>query len=220
MQGSDKLQRIDPSAIESITVLKDASAAIYGSQGANGVIIITTKRGKAGKVSVSASFNQGFSQPTKLPDLLGSYEIAVLQNEGLDSDPNFPTPPWHTGRYTVYEFQSDYAISFDGNFDWTDWGNGYDATIGVIFSVYNGNDPTTRVAIDTVEIKTGGFPGYGNNWARKTGTFSIPAGSPHVGKNLVIEIDLLPYVDPTTRDVWDDTVWFDFDNVSVIQTQR
>jgi TonB-dependent starch-binding outer membrane protein SusC len=103
LQGSDKLQRIDPASIESITVLKDASAAIYGSQGANGVILVTTKRGKAGKVAVSATFNQGFSQPTKLPDLLGSYEIAVLQNEGLDADPNFPTPSWHTGKYSVYE---------------------------------------------------------------------------------------------------------------------
>jgi TonB-linked SusC/RagA family outer membrane protein len=103
LQGSGKLQRIDPASIESITVLKDASAAIYGSQGANGVILVTTKRGKAGKVSVSATFNQGFSQPTKLPDLLSSYEIAVLQNEALDANPNFPTPTWHTGKYSVYD---------------------------------------------------------------------------------------------------------------------
>ena len=104
LQGSDKLQRIDPSSIESITVLKDASAAIYGSQGANGVILVTTKRGKAGKVSVSASFNQGFTRPTKLPDLLSSYEIAVLQNEIMDTDPSVTDfPSWHSGRYTVYE---------------------------------------------------------------------------------------------------------------------
>jgi len=104
LQGSDKLQRIDPASIESITVLKDASAAIYGSQGANGVILVTTKRGRAGKVSVSATFNQGFSQPTKLPDMLSSYEVAVLQNEIMDTDPTVSDfPSWHTSRYTVYE---------------------------------------------------------------------------------------------------------------------
>ena len=115
---------------------------------------------------------------------------------------------------------SDYAISFDGNYDWTDWGDGYDATVGVIFSAYSGNDPTTRVAIDTVEIKTGGFPGWGNNWGTKTGTFSMPAGSPYAGQNLVIELDLLPYVDPSNGQLWDDTVWYNFDNVSVIQTLK
>src|SRR5215831_680756 len=75
--------------------------------------------------------------------------------------------------------ESDYAISFDGNYDWTDWGNGYEGTIGVIFSAYSGDDPSTRVPIDTVKIGTDPFPGWGNNWEKKTGTFSIPAGSPY-----------------------------------------
>jgi hypothetical protein len=121
---------------------------------------------------------------------------------------------------TVPALQSDYAISFRGNYDWTDWGNGYDATIGVIFSVYSGSDPSTRVPIDTVKITTGGFPGWGDNWKTKTAAFSLPAGSAYAGKNLVIEFDLLPYVDPTTGDLWDDTVWYNFDNISVIQTLR
>lgn len=115
---------------------------------------------------------------------------------------------------------SDYAISFNGNYDWTDWGNGYAGTIGVIFSVYTGNDPTTRIPIDTVKISTGPFPGYGNNWNKKTATFSLPAGSKYAGENLVIEFDLLPYVDPSTGALWDDTVWYDFDNISVIQTLK
>ncbi len=121
LQGSDKLQRIDPAVIESITVLKDASAAIYGSQGANGVILITTKRGKAGRINVSATFNQGFSQPTKLPDLLNSYEIGVLQNEALESDPNFPTPGWHPGKYTVYELASFLRNDDPWHYANTDW---------------------------------------------------------------------------------------------------
>lgn len=121
---------------------------------------------------------------------------------------------------TVPTAASDYAISFDGNYDWTDWGNGYEATIGVIFSAYSGSDPSTRVVIDTVKIGTGGFPGYGNNWGARTGTFSIPANSAYAGQNLVIEFDMLPYVDPSNGDLWDDTVWYNFDNISVIQTLK
>jgi TonB-linked SusC/RagA family outer membrane protein len=62
----DGLDRIDPNDIESITVLKDASAAIYGAQSANGVILITTKRGKSGRPRLSYSYNHGFVSPVRL----------------------------------------------------------------------------------------------------------------------------------------------------------
>ena len=67
VQGVSGWQRINPNDIESISVLKDASAAIYGSRAANGVILITTKRGTTGKPTISYSANFGFSQPTRLP---------------------------------------------------------------------------------------------------------------------------------------------------------
>ncbi|MDP9230149.1 MAG: TonB-dependent receptor plug domain-containing protein, partial [Bacteroidota bacterium] len=63
------LDRIDPSTIENISVLKDASAAIYGAQAANGVILVTTKRGRTGKPTITASFNQGWGKPTVLPKM-------------------------------------------------------------------------------------------------------------------------------------------------------
>jgi TonB-linked SusC/RagA family outer membrane protein len=75
------LDRIDPTSIESITVLKDASAAIYGSQSANGVILITTKRGIQGKPEVSINFNQGFNQPTRVPKMANAAEYATMLNE-------------------------------------------------------------------------------------------------------------------------------------------
>ncbi len=78
------LDRIDPSSIESLTVLKDASAAIYGSQAANGVILITTKRGKIGKPKVSFRWNQGWNNPTRIPDMADAPEYAILLNE-IDS---------------------------------------------------------------------------------------------------------------------------------------
>ena len=73
--------RIDPNDIESISILKDASAAIYGSRAANGVILVTTKRGKKGKVSLNYSMNYGLRKPTVLPEMAESYQYAELINE-------------------------------------------------------------------------------------------------------------------------------------------
>ncbi|MBO0948461.1 SusC/RagA family TonB-linked outer membrane protein [Fibrella forsythiae] len=75
------LDRINPADIETISVLKDASAAIYGSRAANGVILITTKRGKTGKPQLSYSFNQGFSQPTVIPTLANAAEYTSMLND-------------------------------------------------------------------------------------------------------------------------------------------
>ncbi|MDB5264401.1 MAG: TonB-dependent receptor plug [Adhaeribacter sp.] len=75
------LDRINPNDIESVTVLKDAAAAIYGSRAANGVILITTKRGKTGKPQLSYDFNQGFSQPTVIPDLTDAAEYTSMLND-------------------------------------------------------------------------------------------------------------------------------------------
>ena len=75
------LDRLDPSTIESISVLKDASAAIYGAQAANGVILVTTKRGKTGKPTITASFNQGYGRPTRLPKMADAATYATMLNE-------------------------------------------------------------------------------------------------------------------------------------------
>ncbi len=75
------LERLDPSTIESISVLKDASAAIYGSQAANGVILVTTKRGSSDKMAFTAGYTMGFSRPTRIPVLCNAAEYATLVNE-------------------------------------------------------------------------------------------------------------------------------------------
>ena len=76
------LERLDPNDIESVSVLKDASAAIYGAQAANGVILITTKRGtsSAGPV-VNFSYNQGLARPTRLPEMADAATYATILNE-------------------------------------------------------------------------------------------------------------------------------------------
>ena len=77
------LTDVNPSDIASISVLKDAAASsIYGSRAAFGVILITTKKGKAGKASISYSGNARYAGPNHLPNLMNSYQFANYFNEG------------------------------------------------------------------------------------------------------------------------------------------
>lgn len=84
---------IDPNEVESISILKDASAtAIFGVRGANGVVLITTKTGVLGKPQINYTSNIGFQNPTKLPEMLNSYDYAMLRNEAsrnMGLDPYF-----------------------------------------------------------------------------------------------------------------------------------
>lgn len=78
---SGGLDRLNPRDIVDVTVLKDASAAIYGSQAANGVILVTTRRGREGTPQVNMNFNQGISQPTRLPDMADAPTYMTMINE-------------------------------------------------------------------------------------------------------------------------------------------
>lgn len=81
------LSAVDPNDIESISVLKDAaSAAIYGSKAANGVVLITTKRGKTGETKVSYSGYLSFQNATNMIERMGSYEYASLLNKALEAE--------------------------------------------------------------------------------------------------------------------------------------
>ncbi|MDF7816894.1 TonB-dependent receptor [Runella sp. MFBS21] len=133
------LDRLNPADIETISVLKDASAAIYGARAANGVILITTKRGKSGKPELSYSFNQGWAQPTQLPKLANAAQYTEMLND-LDIY-GLPASEWaaataaykSTGVYTTAAgaqrkapFQpEDFQKYRDGSDPWghpdTDW---------------------------------------------------------------------------------------------------
>lgn len=77
----DNMARIDPEDIESISVLKDASAAIYGVRSGNGLIIITTKKGGKGKASISYSGNMTWQMPSDFPELVDAADWMSLYNE-------------------------------------------------------------------------------------------------------------------------------------------
>ena len=137
-------ERLSPADIDNISVLKDASAAIYGARAANGVILITTKRGQSGKPTLSYTFNQAFSQPTVVPKLMNAMEYAEIRNE-LEVF-KLPVSEWSTatsafresGSYTRPDntvltapfTQEDIRIFADGSDPWghpnTDW---YDAAL-------------------------------------------------------------------------------------------
>jgi len=87
----DQLQQINVNEIETITILKDASTtAIYGIKGANGVLVVTTRRGKAGKPQVNFRNEAGLQGPTITPKFLNSYQSAVLINQAEANDGNEP----------------------------------------------------------------------------------------------------------------------------------
>ena len=111
------LNNLDPSEIESFSVLKDASAsAVYGVRGANGVVIINTKRGEIGKPKVSVRLDQGITKLGKLPEFIGSADYLSLLNE-IARDENKPE------RYTeeqILKYRTGEDPDLFPNVNWVD----------------------------------------------------------------------------------------------------
>ncbi len=84
--------KLDPNEIESISILKDASAAIYGVKGGNGVILITTKKGGKGQPEFNYTATYGVSQIANSPEILNAYQYATLTDESYINANN--TPPY------------------------------------------------------------------------------------------------------------------------------
>ncbi len=126
---------IDPNDIEDITVLKDASAtAVFGVRGANGVILVTTKRGTEGKPKISFSTSGSILFPTKLPEMANSYQYAqyhnqmkindgeaplfsdeIIQKFKDGSDPlRYPDINWYDYIMKDYTFQSRHNVNIRG----------------------------------------------------------------------------------------------------------
>ncbi len=162
------LDRINPNEIESISVLKDASAAIYGSRAANGVILVTTKRGKEGKPTVSYSGNMGFSTPTRLPEMCNAYEYATLLNE-INTN---------VGGKAVYN-QEDLDKFQNGSDPWghpnTNW---FDETIKSVSPIYR-HDVSVSGGSDKfkfyVNMAANGEDGIYKNSANRYDQYSIRA---------------------------------------------
>ena len=118
---------IDVNSVESISVLKDASAtAVYGVKGANGVILITTKRGKEGKATINVGGSMALKMPSKLPNKLDSYDAFQLRNDAVEYELGLTPDSWmymmsqeQMNKYRNPANQAE-AERYP-NIDWADW---------------------------------------------------------------------------------------------------
>lgn len=98
----DNIQRLNPADIESISVLKDASAAIYGVRAANGVVLITTKKGKKGTLALNYNGTYGLQFASRLPKPVGIFDYMTLVNEQRMHNVNGGTPLYTEADFEAY----------------------------------------------------------------------------------------------------------------------
>ncbi|MEI6142690.1 MAG: carboxypeptidase-like regulatory domain-containing protein, partial [Mariniphaga sp.] len=120
------MNNIDVNEVASMSVLKDASAtAVFGVKGANGVILITTKRGTEGKTTLNFSYNSTASMLSKQPEKLDSYAAMMAKNEIIEREGVLNQPSW--GAYVPYDIVQRYRLPQTAeyaqiypNVDWQD----------------------------------------------------------------------------------------------------
>lgn len=163
--NASPLASISPSDIESIEVLKDADAtAIYGSRGSNGVILITTKRGKSGDTRASVSISQGISRVGKKLNLMNTEKYIEMRTEALAND-----------KISISSTDYDLNGTWDKN-RYTDWQKeligGVAPNTNILTSLSGGNESLTYL-IGAAYYKEGTvFPGE-NTYGRNSGNFSL-----------------------------------------------
>jgi TonB-linked SusC/RagA family outer membrane protein len=135
---ADAFQRLDPNDIDNISILKDASAAIYGVRAANGVVLVTTKRGTRNKIELSYSGSYTFQIPSGLPATVDAIEYMTLRNERAMHNVNGGAPVFNDQQFADYQ---------NGTKQSTDW---YPLVFGKYapqtmhnLSATGGNDKTT-----------------------------------------------------------------------------
>ncbi|MDR2147352.1 MAG: TonB-dependent receptor [Tannerella sp.] len=181
--GNDALNQMSPADIETIDILKDAaSAAIYGSRAANGVILITTRQGKAGKPRISYDAYYGQQYMVKRPDVLNAKEYIQIMNERQFNE-NLPLFDWDnllpdgmydkvmsgewTGTNWIDEMYNEGAVKQNHSFNVTGGGDYSKFSMGYSYTQQDGilggpaqskyNRHTFRVNSDHVLLKVRDF---------------------------------------------------------------
>ncbi|UFH36534.1 SusC/RagA family TonB-linked outer membrane protein [Flavobacterium acetivorans] len=147
------LNNLNPGDIESIEVLKDADAtAIYGSRGANGVVLITTKKGKAGKTTYAANYSYGFGKVTRFMDLMNTEQYLEMRKEAYANDGYTKYPA------SAYEINGTWDQTRNTN--WQKVLTGGTSTItNLQSSVMGGNEYTQFIINGNYGKETTVFPG-------------------------------------------------------------
>lgn len=191
IRSQTDFQNINPNDVETYSILKDAEAtALYGVSAANGVIIVTTKQGKEGKMNVNYSYNQIFSQPTLFPTKVSSYEqLNALNNVYAAEGLPLPTPAADLEKYRT---GSD-PITFP-NTDWQAVGlKDYAPEMRHDFSVTSGTKQLTYYA-SLSYFDQGSNLRTENNYNRRT-TYRLNTTSYFDKINLKVTTGLDGYVE-------------------------
>ncbi len=164
---SNPLAFLNPDDIESIDIIKDAAtAAIYGSTAANGVVLITTKKGKAGKTKFTANYYTGIVKPIKYLDVLNGPEYYQLRAEAYGNTNNLPASDLAIKRIVLNELrfagaagyttaQADSAIATIPTYDWQDVAIGNGTINNYELSASGGTEKNTfRVSASLTEQTT------------------------------------------------------------------
>jgi TonB-linked SusC/RagA family outer membrane protein len=165
--SSNPLASINPNDIESVEVLKDAaSAAIFGAQAANGVIIVTTKKGKKDKTALDISIQRGAVQPLNLYEMMDAKQFATIKAESYVNAGLPLTGP--TGAYTVFGDPNDDNLT---NYNWVDalWRTGQLGTYDI--SMSGGDDKTTFLMSVSYQKQEGQI--IRSEWERGTARLNL-----------------------------------------------
>lgn len=188
-EPDNPLSAISPDDIETLDVLKDAAAtAIYGARGSNGVVLITTKKGKAGRTKIDLGYFNGFSDPTKKGEFLNASQYkelltAAVTNAGyIGADADYPSMSEFWADWTGTE---DWDKNYNSN--WVDEGLRRGGNQQVSLSISGGDAKTRFVASGSYNDNKGiivgnrfvrtsgrlGFDHSANSWLDVGGTMNI-----------------------------------------------
>lgn len=191
---SGDLKNVNPADIESIEVLKDASsAAIYGATGGNGVILVTTKSGKAGKLRISGNVYRGIESPVQLIEMMNAQEYMAVCEENEASKKNaINTRPDTLQTYNWQEIMFQQTISENYN-----------------VSLTGGND-VSRFLISSSMDKQNGI-------VKKTDyqRFTLRINSEHQVNSRIKVDEKVTYINTITEG-YDDWYWFNFYNNPIV----
>jgi len=165
--ANGSIDNLNPSDIESIDVLKDAaSSAIYGARAANGVILISTKKGKSGKAQISWDGYYGFQNLYKIPTLLTANEYMAVQDEGRVMDGYAPY------NWSIFIPADDLADLKSGSWGGTNW----------LKEIENKNAPLQNQAVNITGGSDNSTYSIGISYTNQQSTMGVPGSMPEMDR--------------------------------------
>lgn len=187
------LAGINPSDIESIEILKDASAtAIYGSRGANGVVLITTKSGKSGKMNTDVYFNTGVSIVSKKLDVLDGEDYAMYRNETAILKGQAPQFHIEDGKVYQMSFNGGNPVINDVPMETRNWQD-YIYKPGVSYNLGTSFSGGSKKGTYYVSLTFNDINGIVDNSKVQSGNLRLNL-SQHISKNFKVDARVSIYV--------------------------